>query len=286
MRACSGSAPAWRWPRPCCSPTFRACRRRTRRPASAWRAAASGSRRAPTAVCGSSRRRRSRSRSCCSRARGMLLATLVALQTANTGYDMRQVLAFDIPTPATGVVGAQTVRLLPGSDAARRRSCPGVEGVALGIFVPWRDAGGIRRRACSSPSTATSPPTAKKIRARGSASSRPRFFAVLGVPMLAGRDFTDEDRAGSEPVVDRQPERRAAAVPERRRGEPEACGGLDPYFGKPVPRRIVGVVADVDDENVVRGPALTVYQPGAADRRRPGACSCARPAIRTRWCRR
>jgi len=28
-----------------------------------------------------------------------------------------------------------------------------------------------------------------------------------------------------------------------------------------VPRRIVGVVADVDDENVVRGPALAIYQP-------------------------
>ena len=53
--ACSGSAPAWRWPRPCCSPTSRGCRRRTRRPASAWRAAASGSRRAPTAACACSR---------------------------------------------------------------------------------------------------------------------------------------------------------------------------------------------------------------------------------------
>ena len=36
---------------------------------------------------------------------------------------------------------------------------------------------------------------------------------------------------------------------------------LDPYFGKPVPRRIVGVVADVDDESVMRGAALAVYQP-------------------------
>ncbi len=35
----------------------------------------------------------------------------------------------------------------------------------------------------------------------------------------------------------------------------------DPYFGKPEPRRIVGVVADVDDENVVPGPALTIYHP-------------------------
>ena len=29
----------------------------------------------------------------------------------------------------------------------------------------------------------------------------PRFFEVLGVPLLAGRDFTDGDRVGSEPVV-------------------------------------------------------------------------------------
>src|SRR5438874_3625386 len=33
---------------------------------------------------------------------GMLLATLVTLETANTGYDMRHVLVFDIPTSATG----------------------------------------------------------------------------------------------------------------------------------------------------------------------------------------
>jgi ABC-type antimicrobial peptide transport system permease subunit len=38
----------------------------------------------------------------------------------------------------------------------------------------------------------------------------------------------------------------------------------DPVFsiyGKPVPSRIVGVVADVDDENVVPGPSMTIYQP-------------------------
>jgi ABC-type antimicrobial peptide transport system permease subunit len=35
----------------------------------------------------------------------------------------------------------------------------------------------------------------------------------------------------------------------------------DRLFGKGPPRRIVGVVADADDENVVRGAAMTVYQP-------------------------
>src|SRR5204863_7695775 len=69
---------------------------------------------------------------------GMLLATLVTLQTANTGYDMRHVLAFDIPTSATGVGGAKVIDFY--QKATRRISAlPGVEGAAVGSFVPWRD---------------------------------------------------------------------------------------------------------------------------------------------------
>jgi hypothetical protein len=33
----------------------------------------------------------------------MLVATLVRMQQARSGYDIRQVVAFDVPTPATGV---------------------------------------------------------------------------------------------------------------------------------------------------------------------------------------
>ncbi|MCA1651737.1 MAG: ABC transporter permease [Acidobacteria bacterium] len=74
---------------------------------------------------------------------GMLLATLVALQTANTGYDTRQVVAFDIPTSATGV-GLGDAKVIDFYQEATRRIgvLPGVEGVAVGSFVPWRDAGG------------------------------------------------------------------------------------------------------------------------------------------------
>src|SRR5204863_2142742 len=49
---------------------------------------------------------------------GMLLATLVAQQTANTGYNMRHVLAFDIPTSATGVGGAKVIDFY--QEATRR----------------------------------------------------------------------------------------------------------------------------------------------------------------------
>jgi len=88
----------------------------------------------------------------------------------------------------------------------------------------------------------------------------PGFFDVLGVPLLAGRDFNDADRRGSDPVV---------IVSQTFAQRIFANGGAlnrkmwwtDPYFGKPQPRRIVGIVADVDDESVVPGPALAVYHP-------------------------
>src|SRR4029078_3396101 len=68
---------------------------------------------------------------------GMLLATLVTLQTAHTGYDMRHVLVFDMPTSATGVaVGEARVGFY--QEAMRRiRQLPGVDGTAVGMTVPW-----------------------------------------------------------------------------------------------------------------------------------------------------
>jgi predicted permease len=188
----------------------------------------------------------------------MLLATLVSLQTTNTGYNMRQVLVFDIPAPATGVFGSQTVDFY--QEATRRVSLlPGVEGAAVGAFVPWRDAGTFGAGVQFTVDGYKAADGEENPRARFRIAS-PRFFAVLGVPILEGRDFTDEDRAGSELVSII-----SQSVAQRLFPNGEAVNRrlwwLDPYFGKPVPRRIVGVVADVDDESVMGGPALTVYQP-------------------------
>jgi putative ABC transport system permease protein len=191
---------------------------------------------------------------------GMLLATLVSLQAASTGYNMRQVLAVDVPASATGVVGAQAIDLY--HEATRRiGKLPGVEEVAVGSFVPWRDAGTMPTFQFTVDGyTPADGEEAPRARMRMVA---PRFFAVLGVPMLDGRDFTDEDRSGSELVVIV-----SQSVSHRLFPNGDAVNRhmtwTDPVFqsfGKPVARRIVGVVTDVDDENVVRAPALTVYQP-------------------------
>ena len=84
------------------------------------------------------------------------------------------------------------------------------------------------------------------------------YFAVLGVPFVAGRDFNASDRPGGDQVVivsRSLAERlfRDANVLDRR------LAWTDPLFARLPPARIVGIVEDVDDEQIVPGPAVTVY---------------------------
>jgi predicted permease len=189
---------------------------------------------------------------------GMLVTTVVKLQTANTGYDMRRVIVFDIPPPATGVGGASVLGFY--REAVRRVSAlPGVEAAAIGSFVPWRDAG----------SFGPTLPFMVEGYARAAGEEDPRarfriigpgFFAAMGIPILAGRGFTDQDRTDTEKVAIV-----SQSVAQRLFPNGEALNRhlwwTDPLFGKPVPRRIIGIVADVDDENIVPRPALTIYHP-------------------------
>src|SRR5262249_32944198 len=130
---------------------------------------------------------------------GMLLATLVALQNASTGYrDMRQVLALDMPPAATGVAGTKAIDFY---REVRRRvaSIPGVERAAVGTMVPWRDPGLLPGRVHFAvegytPADGEEQPAAE-FRVVGS-----DFFAAVGVRLIAGREFTEDDRGDSEPV--------------------------------------------------------------------------------------
>ncbi|HJR59329.1 MAG TPA: ADOP family duplicated permease [Vicinamibacterales bacterium] len=189
---------------------------------------------------------------------GMLLSALIALQRADTGYNMRQVLALDLPTPSIVIRNAQEMDFY--QEVTRRiGKLPGVQGVALGSFVPWRDAGRYGSGSQFAVEGYTPADGEENPHARLRIVS-PGFFSVLGVPLLAGRDFSAEDRGDGELVVIV-----SQSVAQRLFLNGVAVNRklwwTDPVFGKPHPRRIIGVVADVDDENVVRGPALTIYHP-------------------------
>jgi predicted permease len=192
---------------------------------------------------------------------GMLIATLVAMQTANTGYNMRQVLAIDVPMSVADLGDAKAINFY--QESTRRISnLPGVKGVAVGSFTPWRDAGSFGPGFQFTVEGYT-PADGEENPLGRMRMVAPGFFAVLGIPIVAGREFTDDDRRGKELVTIV-----SQSVAQRLFPNGEAVNRhltwTDPVFsiyGKPVPSRIVGIVADVDDENVVPGAPLTIYRP-------------------------
>jgi putative ABC transport system permease protein len=196
----------------------------------------------------------------------MLLKTLLALQTAQTGMDTRQVLAMNVPMMDYGKTPEQVVNFYRES-IRQIRALPGVDGVALGTTVPWRDAGGFGPGFQFSADGHVRGPGEEDPRAQFRAIS-PGFFAALGVPLLAGRDFNDNDRQGSELVVIVSQTLAKRMFPNQDAVNRHIIW-TDPIMKfidiSAKPRRIIGVAADLDDEHVVPGAALNVYHPFGQD---------------------
>jgi putative ABC transport system permease protein len=192
----------------------------------------------------------------------MLLKTLLSLQAAHTGFDTHQVLALNVPVMSYGRTPDQVVGFYKES-MRRIKELPGVDGVAEGANVPWRDAGDFGFGLEFSADGHVRAPAEEDPRARFRIVS-PGFFAALGVPILSGRDFTDADRRGSERVVIVSQSLAQQMFPNQDAVNRHIMW-TDPVIKfidvSPAPRRIVGVVADVDDENVMPGRPLTVYHP-------------------------
>jgi predicted permease len=193
----------------------------------------------------------------------MLVKTLLSLQAVETGLDTRRILAMDMPTTTYGKTTEQ-VAATYRETLRRIKGLPGVDNVAIGQVVPWRDAGsfgpGLQFTADGY--------------VRGSGEEYPRaqfrtitpgFFASLGVPILAGRDFNESDRLESEPVVIISQTLAQRMFPGRDAVERHVTW-TDPVLKfvpgiKTGPMRIVGVTGDLDDDHIIPGPAVTIYVP-------------------------
>jgi predicted permease len=191
----------------------------------------------------------------------MLLKTLLDMQKARPNLDASRVLAVNVPVDSYGKKPEEVNQFY--EETIRRVSAlPGVDAVAVGDAVPWRDTqfnfqlqfsgdGHVKGPGEEDPRT--------QVR-----TVSPGFFAALHVPIVEGRDFNDLDRPGKEPVVVI-----SQSVAQR------MFPGRDPlnrhlWWTDPVikfigmdstPRRVVGVVADIDDTHVIPSPTLTVYSP-------------------------
>jgi putative ABC transport system permease protein len=105
----------------------------------------------------------------------------------------------------------------------------------------------------------------------------PGFFAALGVPILAGRDFNALDYQNGDQNNHREPVVIVSQSLAQRMFPNQDAINRHVYWTDPVlqffpgtdvekarlvaPRRIIGVTADIDDEHVVPEPTVSVYSP-------------------------
>lgn len=191
---------------------------------------------------------------------GATVKTLLSLQAARADFDTHHVLAMDVPVMHLGRTPAQTVEFY--KEAARRiRELPEVQNVSIGTVVPWRDNGnfslqfGVDGRV-PAPSEEHPQATLRVV--------TPGFFATLGLPVLEGRDFTDADRDGSERVAIisqsfAQKIFKGDALNHHVMWTDPILKAVPLLSGEPL--RIIGVVPDIDDSNLVPRPTMTLYRP-------------------------
>jgi len=187
-----------------------------------------------------------------------VITTLIALQTAQTGLDTRHVLTVNVPVMSYGKTPQQVVDFYKES-IRRIDALPGVGKTAFGMVVPWRDGGfGFQFSADGHVHAAGEEDPRAQMRIVS-----PGFFASLGVPIIAGRDFDGLDGQSKEPV---------AIVSEtlaKRMFPNQDAVNRHVYWTDPVlrlapgingaPHRIIGVTADIDDEHLIPGPVVTIY---------------------------
>jgi len=172
------------------------------------------------------------------------------------------VLAVNLPVMTEGRTPEQ-VREFYRDVQSRIAALPGVSHVASGFAVPWRDGRALSIAFTFAVQGATRENGLDDPRARFRLVSS-GFFDTLGMPLLEGRDFKESDREGSERVVIISQSVAQQLFPGQDAVNRELrwTDGVMKFIGISYePRRIVGVVPDVDDENIIPSPAMTIYMP-------------------------
>jgi putative ABC transport system permease protein len=193
----------------------------------------------------------------------VLMKTLYVLEQTRPPFDSANVLAVNLPVMNYGKTDAQISEFYR-EVMERASTLPGIEHVAEGFNVPWRgDQAGNISFQFAAQGAHRHGDGKDEFRALFRSVS-PGFFATLGVPILEGRDFNPGDKEGNERVVIISQSLANELFPGQDAVNRTLwwTDGVIKFIGiSGEPRRIVAVVPDFDDENIIPQPAMTIYQP-------------------------
>ena len=189
---------------------------------------------------------------------GLLLRTFTALRSVNPGFDSHNVLTLRMSLNEPRFTKTTAVEQLLRQGIERLKGLAGVESAGVTCCVPLENGIGL-------PFVIVGRPL------EGSAHGGGRYmfttagyFDVFKIPLLRGRAFTDQDGAGSPPVVIINQAMAKRFWPQ---GDPLADQliigrSLGPQFNDSS-RQIIGIVGDLRDNGLNNDPGPTMYVPHA-----------------------
>jgi predicted permease len=180
---------------------------------------------------------------------GLLLRGFVTLLNEEPGFEARGVLTAHLAVPAYKYPPDQAPQRLLKPLLEQVRSQPGVQSVGLTSLLP------IQPGSITSSYTIDGEPepeAGKETMAELRVVS-PDLYKSLGIPLLAGRDFAEQDGQGELVVIINQ------SLARRHFGQGEAVGRRITFMRQPA--TIIGVVGDVRQAGLDRKPVPEIDLP-------------------------
>jgi putative ABC transport system permease protein len=187
----------------------------------------------------------------------LLVRTYLKLQAVDPGFDMRNTLTMAMSVSGSRFQASAPVNQVILQGRERIKAIPGVVEAAVGNGIPLQGAFGMPFDIVGRPK-GTEPFTG----GAGYYSISPGYFDAFKIPLLRGRDFTDQDDASSPGVIiineamAKQYWKNADPLRDRLQKAP----GAGPAFAEP-PRQIIGIIGDTRDGGLDRDPGPVMYIP-------------------------
>jgi predicted permease len=185
-------------------------------------------------------------------ASGLMIRTFLALRNVQPGFvtpSQVQTMRLSISPPE--VPDPERVVRMQQDILIGLAGLPGVTSVSFATALPMESEFENRMAVTAEGEAVTEgiPPM------RISKNVAPGFFATLGIPLIAGRDFTWTDVVDRRPVVVL-----SASMTREVWGDPAAAVGKRVRIGRGGPwNEVIGVAGDIHDSGVDQAPPAIVY---------------------------
>jgi putative ABC transport system permease protein len=188
----------------------------------------------------------------------LLIRTLKALHSVQAGFDAHHVLTLEMSMTSKSLHTAAGVAQLSKQGRDRLDALPGVEQSATSVWLPNQVNDGL-------PFQILGRPADKSTAGARFTSISPGFLDVFRIPLLRGREFTENDIGGKPGVVLINEALAKQYWPQEDPiGQHILIGGeIGPTFAGETTRTIVGIVGDTHNNGLGKPPDPMMIVPTA-----------------------